>query len=103
MGGDDAKRLVSFLPQSTAAGIIKRATKTLWYDYPWIGESLRLLIHDAILGECDEKDLEQCLDVSKNVMEGLIPELPLDPAWGMGTHLSIATEVKVGNCWGEMH
>jgi hypothetical protein len=101
--GEDAKRLVSFLPQSTAAAIIKRATKRIWYDYPWVGQTLRLLIHDEIFGECEEGDLQTCLDVSQQVMEEPIPELPLDPAWGMGTHLTIGTEAKVGQTWGSMH
>jgi DNA polymerase I-like protein with 3'-5' exonuclease and polymerase domains len=101
--GEDAKRLVSFLPQSTAAAIIKRATKRIWYDFPWVGQSLRLLIHDEIFGEADDKELETCLEVSRLVMEEPIPELPLDPAWGMGTHLAIGTEAKVGKSWASMN
>ena len=101
--GEDAKRLVSFLPQSTAAAIIKRAAKTIWYEYPWIGESLRLLIHDEIFGEAQEgRELEECLEISQKVMEAPIPELPLDPAWGMGESLMIGTEAKVGRVWAEM-
>jgi hypothetical protein len=101
--GDDAKRLVSFLPQSTAAAIIKRATKRIWYDFPWIGQTLRLLIHDEIFGETKEEDLDQCLEISRVVMEEPIPELPLDPSWGMGEYLSIGTEPKVGKTWATMH
>lgn len=101
--GEDAKRLVSFLPQSTAAAIIKQAAKRIWYDYPWVGETLRLLIHDEILGLCHEKELDTCLDVSKDVMEAPIPYLPLDPSWGMGEYLTIGTEAKVGKTWAEMH
>lgn len=101
--GEDAKRLVSFLPQSTAAAIIKQAAKRLYYDYPWVGETLRLLIHDSILGETKESYLETCLKISQEVMETPIPELPLDPTWGMGEYLSIGTEAKVGPCWGTMH
>lgn len=100
--GDDAKRLVSFLPQSTAAAIIKQAAKKLFYEFPWVGQTLRLLIHDSILGEATEQELETCLKVSKEVMEAPIPELPLDPQWGMGEFLSIGTEAKVGRVWGEM-
>lgn len=101
--GDDAKRLVSFLPQSTAAAIIKRATKRIWYEFPWVGQSLRLLIHDEIFGETREEELEACLEVSRLVMEEPIPELPLDPSWGMGEYLSIGTEPKVGTSWATMH
>jgi DNA polymerase I-like protein with 3'-5' exonuclease and polymerase domains len=101
--GEDAKRLVSFLPQSTAAAIIKSAAKRLYYE---CGEpvniSLRLLIHDSILGESQEEEVEECLRVSEQVMEAPIPELPLDPAWEMGEYLTIGTEAKVGKSWGEM-
>lgn len=101
--GEDAKRLVSFLPQSTAAAIIKQAAKKLYYQYPWVGETLRLLIHDSILGECREQDLDLCLAVSDQVMASPVPELPLDPTWNMGEFLSIGTEAKTGRSWGEMH
>lgn len=101
--GEDAKRLVSFLPQSTAAAIIKRAAKKLWYSYPWIGETVRLLIHDEILGESKEGLIDQCLRVSQEVMEEEIEELPLDPTWRMGSYLSILTEAKVGPVWSTMH
>lgn len=101
--GEDAKRLVSFLPQSTAAAIIKKAAKTIWYGYPEIGETLRLLIHDSILGEASDEHVGDCLSISQRVMEAPIEELPLDPAWGLGDFLQIGTEAKVGRCWGEMH
>ena len=101
--GEDAKRLVSNLPQSTAAGIIKRAAKRIWYDFPWVGETLRLLIHDSIFGEEREELVDECLKVSKIVMEEPILELPLDPTWGLGEHLTIGTESKVGRSWADMH
>jgi hypothetical protein len=101
--GEDAKRLVSFLPQSTAAAIIKGSAKRLYYEFPWVGETLRLLIHDSVLGESKEKDLETCLTVSDQVMSAPIPELPLDPTWGVGEYLSIGTEAKSGPSWGTMH
>ena len=100
--GEDAKRLVSNLPQGTAAAIIKRSAKTIWYEYPWVGETLRLLIHDEIFGEGREEAIAECLDISAKVMEAPIPELPLDPAWGMGEYLQIMTEAKVGRCWADM-
>jgi hypothetical protein len=101
--GEDAKRLVSFLPQSTAAAIIKQSAKRIFNEYPWVGQTLRLLIHDSVLGECPESELQQCLNISQQVMESPIPELPLDPSWNMGAHLSIGTEAKHGQSWGSMH
>lgn len=101
--GEDAKRLVSFLPQSTAAAIIKKAAKALWYLYPWVGQTMRLLIHDEIFGEAREEQIEQCLAISQEVMEAPIVELPLDPNWGLGEYLTIGTEAKVGKSWATMH
>lgn len=100
--GEDAKRLVSFLPQSTAAAIIKKAAKKI-YAEEVVGETLRLLIHDSILGEGRDSAIETCLEVSARIMEAPIEELPLDPAWGLGDFLSIGTEAKVGKSWGGMH
>lgn len=101
--GEDAKRLVSFLPQSTAAAIIKQSAKSLFYSHPGVGETLRLLIHDSILGEATEGEIEECLKISAEVMEAPIEELPLDPSWNMGEFLTIQTEAKVGKSWGSMH
>lgn len=100
--GEDAKRLISFLPQSTAAAIIKKSGKALWYDYPTVGYTMRLWIHDEILGEAGWDLIDQCLATSKTVMEAPIEELPLDPRWGMGEHLTIPTEGKVGHTWADM-
>ena len=100
--GEDAKRLVSNLPQSTGAAILKKATKRIWTEYPEVGDTLRLLIHDEIFGEAKDKKVEECLAVSKKIMEEPIEELPLDPKWGMGTHLTIGTEGKRGKTWATM-
>lgn len=100
--GEDAKRLVSFLPQSTAAAIIKKAARELWETEPDVAQTLRLLIHDEIFGECLERQLQQCLEASQRIMEAPQRELPLDPAWGMGEFLAISTEAKVGRTWSEM-
>ena len=101
--GEDAKRLVSFLPQSTAAGVIKRAAKRMWYDFPDIGETLRLLIHDETFGECRKEQVDLCLEISQLIMEEPIPELPLDPSWGMGEFMKMGSEAKVGASWGSMN
>lgn len=100
--GEDAKRLVSFLPQGTAAAIIKAAARRLWYERPWVGETLRLLIHDSVFGLAEERKIPECLEVSGEVMSAPIPELPLDPAWGMGEFLTIGTEAKCGPTWSSM-
>lgn len=100
--GEDAKRAIAFLPQSTAAAIIKKVAKEIYYDYPWVGQSMRLLVHDSIIGECRNEDLAECLKVSADVMEAPIKELPLDPSWNLGEYLTIGTEAKTGKSWASM-
>lgn len=100
--GEDAKRLVSFLPQSTAAAIIKQKGKQLYNAHPNVGNTMRLWIHDSILGEAGVSSVNECLAVSKSIMESPVLELPLPESWDMGTHLSIGTEGKLGPCWADM-
>jgi hypothetical protein len=38
----------------------------------------------------------------KEIMERPNPDMPLDPAWGMGSFLSVATEGKQGVAWSSM-
>ncbi len=63
-----------------------------------------VLIQDHIqIPRHDTNGVEECLVVSKEIMESPITELPLDPTWGLGEYLSIGTEAKVGRSWGDMH
>lgn len=101
--GPEAKELVAFPPQHTAAYILKLSLKEMWYDYREpVGESLRLPIHDEAFGECRNSDLEDCLNRSRLAMERERPFLPLDPSWGEGEFITVGTEAAVGRCWGEM-
>lgn len=97
--GEDAKRLVAFLPQSTARFLLTRAAQRIWERDREVGESFRLFIHDEILGEVfSEELLARCLQLSEEEMEKPIPELVLPD----GTLLRIGTEAKVGKVWGSM-
>jgi hypothetical protein len=100
--GEDAKRLIANLPQSTGSGIVKQAASTLYYDYPDVGKLLRLLIHDSLFLEVPESQVEAVAKVVKMVMTTPIPQLPLDPTWNLGTHLNIGVEIKVGKVWSQM-
>lgn len=100
--GEDAKRLIAFLPQSTGAGIIKKATRELWHEYPEIGRMLRLLVHDSIIAEVPEKEAEEIARIIAAVMTRPVEQLPLDPAWGLGDYLSIDVEAKMGKVWSQM-
>lgn len=99
--GDDAKRLIAFGPQSDAAFIGKRSLKTLYYNTD-VGPDLRLFIHDANFGESKKAVAYDRIATVRRVMGQPIPELPLDPTWGMGEYLTIDTEAKMGESWGTM-
>ncbi len=100
--GPDAKRLIANLPQSTGSGIVKQAASTLYYGYPEIGRMLRLLIHDSLFLEVPESAALEIAKTVKDVMTAPIPQLPLDPLWQMGTHLTIGVEIKMGKTWSQM-
>lgn len=100
--GEDAKRIAAFLPQHSAAEIIKAAGRRLYYELPLVGQYMRLWVHDDITGFAPEDRVMDVLREAKAEMEKPVPELPLPPQWGLGEHLRIYTEAKVGPSWGEM-
>ena len=108
--GHDAKRSVAFYPQSTAAGIIFEAILRLFGNEEtrtenYIGDAyygqtpLRAQIHDSLLLEVPEDRLKDVLRKLVTEMRRPVVQLPCPPEWGIGTHLSIGVEVKVGKNW----
>lgn len=97
---DEAKSLISFLPQHTARIILTRSVQRMDNDGATedVARTFRLLIHDEVLGECKTAEVERCLQVSQDFMEQPVPELVLPD----GTLLSLGTEAKVGPVWGDM-
>jgi DNA polymerase len=101
--GPDLKRVIAFGPQSDAAFIGKRAGLRLYYDYPdTMAQWLRLFIHDEWLAEVPQQRAEEADDILRIEMEKPIPEMPLCQSWGMGSHLAIGSEGKMGTCWAYM-
>jgi DNA polymerase I-like protein with 3'-5' exonuclease and polymerase domains len=100
--GKDAKALIASNPQSTAAFIYTEAMMRLEERRPDVAETVRLLVHDEILGEARREFIDECLQVSKEIMEEPIPQIPLDPNWGLGNTLRVFTEGKVGQSWATM-
>ena len=101
--GPDANKVIAFLPQSTAAGMIKEAMLRLFYNrFEEAGQFIRLLVHDELFFETP-LDLRDSVDrLVQEEMEKPVPELPLPPKWGMGESLVILTEDKQGPRWGDM-
>lgn len=101
--GPDANKVIAFLPQSTAAGIIKEAMLRLFFNrYEEAGQYLRLLVHDELLSEVPFERVEEVDRVTQEEMERPIPELRLPASYGMGESLVILTEPKQGDRWGCM-
>jgi len=100
---DDAKRLIAFNPQSNAALIGKRALKNCFYKYPEkVAPYLRLFIHDSIMALCPIDVADEVDTLIQQEMESPIPEMRLDPSWGMGDYLTIGSEGKRGFSWASM-
>lgn len=101
--GMDANRVWAFLPQSTAAGIIKESMLKLFTSrFEEAGQYLRLLIHDELFLECPESLVDQVDSIVQEEMERPIIQMPLPEAYNMGSHLIIGTEGKRGKTWGSM-
>ena len=100
--GPTAKALVAFNPQHAAAAIGRRAITGVRKHSPSAHESLRLFIHDSLVGECARADADDIINTVTNIMTQPIPWLPLPAEWNMGTHLSVGVEAQVGDRWGKM-
>jgi uracil-DNA glycosylase family 4 len=112
--GTDGKRVVAFPPQSTAFGIMAEAVLRLFMpgesipgESPgnYIGDAyygatpLRALIHDELVLEVPEPQVERVYASVMAEMGRPIVELPCLPAWGLGEHLSIGVAAKIGRNW----
>jgi DNA polymerase I-like protein with 3'-5' exonuclease and polymerase domains len=101
--GVDANKVWAFLPQSTAAGIIKEAMLRLFFNrYEEAGQYLRLLIHDELFSECPIDIVDKVDAIVQEEMERPIQCMPLPDSYNMGSHLIVGTEGKKGYRWGQM-
>lgn len=100
---DVANKVIAFGPQSNAAGIIKLAMLQLYENhFELVGQYLRLLIHDELLFDAPESQLDIVDQICQTVMESDIKQLPLPKAYGLGDYLTILTEAKKGHRWAGM-
>src|SRR3972149_3169509 len=108
--GEDSKRVIAFYPQSTAAGVLKRTIRVLTTpSHPdYIGDAyygrtpLRAPIHDSLLVEAPDRAWDRTVERVLRAMQRPILAQPLPAAWGMGSHLTVGVEAKVGRNWMEM-
>lgn len=100
---DVANKVVAFGPQSNAAGIIKEAMLVLFQNhFEEAGQYLRLLVHDELLSDVPEGQLDNVDRLSQTVMEAPIPQFRLPENYNLGPYLSILTEAKQGFRWALM-
>ena len=99
--GADANRIYAFLPQSTAAGIIKDAMLRMWeHHYEGVARYLRLLIHDELFFDVPEPEADGVDETVKLIMEAPIQCMKLP--WDADNYMTIETEGKRGPRWGSM-
>lgn len=93
--GREANEALAFLPQSTAAAMM-RDTLVRLGNHPLHGKIFWLLItiHDSILVECLPEHIAQVKDILREAMEHPWPELG---------GLVVEIDIKEGTNWGEMH
>jgi DNA polymerase I-like protein with 3'-5' exonuclease and polymerase domains len=85
--GDDAKRAVAFLPQSTASAIQSSFMLDIEHNYPLLRKALRWAIHDSLVCEVP---VESCMDAARDLAH--VMNQPHSLLGG----LSIGCEVKYG-------
>lgn len=101
--GDQSNEVLAFLPQSTAAAIIKEAMLRLYYArFDEAGQYMRLQVHDSLVCDVPQSLVEIVRNVLEEEMTRPIPELRLPESYGMGANLSIDVEAKQGFRWGSM-
>jgi len=84
---------IAFLPQSTVADAIHRATRKLHPLLPQ-GAVILLQVHDALVVQCDKEDVD--------LVSNLMTELLTEPFTINGQELSIPVDLAVGSNWKEV-
>lgn len=112
--GEDAKRAVAFYPQSTGRGILTEAMLRLFDPEEaepygsYIGDAyygrtpLRAPIHDSLFLEIPRFIADRVLERVVREMTRPVVQMPNPAEWGLGSHLSIDVELKVGQQWSAM-
>jgi len=87
-----AERAAQNMPiQGTEADLMKKAMIQVDAKLP-DGADLILQVHDSLIVECDESQVEKVSEILQKTMEGIAPEL----------NIKLAVEVTTGNNWGEL-
>jgi DNA polymerase I-like protein with 3'-5' exonuclease and polymerase domains len=99
--GQIAKECIAAKPQHMGMMFSAHALKLAYQD-DLLRETLRLSIHDAIMGEVDIDKTSESIVRLQSLMERPMECMPLDPSWGLGSHVVVKTEAKYGPRWSEL-
>jgi len=91
--GEDGKRCVAFLPQSSAAEFLKENTLAIASLWPLEWLPANLLVHDAYCILAPEARAQEAVDLLVNQLTRSIPQLG---------GITIGCEVKIGTNWADM-
>lgn len=105
--GDEAKKAISYFPQSSSAGRLAEAELELFApggpdyigDVFWGKTPLRAPIHDSLLLEVPDAKVDFVLERLYRVMTKPSRYFPLPVEWGMGEYLTIGVAVEMGKNW----
>ena len=87
-----AERAAQNMPiQGTEADLMKRAMINIDKKLPE-NANLIMQVHDSLIVECEEKDVDKIAELLKQEMENIAPELKI----------KLAVDVTIGNNWGEL-
>ena len=87
-----AKRAAQNMPiQGTEADLMKRAMINVAKKLPK-NANLIMQVHDSLIVECDESEVDEVSKILKHEMETIAPELKI----------KLAVDVTIGNNWGEL-
>jgi DNA polymerase I-like protein with 3'-5' exonuclease and polymerase domains len=101
VNGPEAEAAMAAKAQHAAFTFSARALKAAYED-DLLRHTLRLSIHDEILTEMHLDTWRDSLIRLVEIMERPNPDMPLDPAWGLGSHLRVGVEAKMSNRWSTM-
>jgi len=86
--------VVAYKPQSTIADMLCNAMSDI-YEESWLSEYMLLQVHDSLLFEVPQQDAKSAASELKQRLEANSVDID-------GYSLHIPSDVKVGECWGEM-
>lgn len=93
------RRAYAFLPQCTVAEITNDAIITMEEPIRELGGFVLLQVHDSVLVEIPERNVQTAYEIIRNAM---IQPIEVFPFFGESDIMTIQVDCKVGTHWGEL-